>query len=137
MGGLITKVAGGKSHQMSGKWTSTQMETRKEIGSILAQSIADEIDKEIIEDMIASFTIFVYPEPLPKKGNLVCYRQDPRRRNPDGTQQPWTELFGLCTRAYNHETATPGQILFGDGELKNFDLLPTDGTFHVSLEIIQ
>jgi hypothetical protein len=122
--------------QVVAKWTAAQMETRKEIGSILAQSIADEIDAEIVEDMIKSVTIFVHPEPLPKKGDLVRYRQDPRRRNPDGTRQPWIELNGLCTRAYNHEFSTPGQILFEGGDLKNFDLLPPLHTAHVSLEVI-
>jgi len=115
------------SKQAVVKWTSAQMETRKEI----------EIAVEIVEDIISSFTIFVHPEPLPKKGDLVRYRQDPRRRNPDGTRQPWIELSGLCIRAYNHETSTPGEILFEDGDLKNFDLLPADNTTHVSLEIIQ
>lgn len=136
MENIASKQNVDKSHQMSGKWTPAQMETRKEIGSILSQQIADEIDKEIVEDIIALCTIFVHPNPLPKKGDLVRYRKDPRRRNPDGTRQPHLELNGLCTRAYDHETKTPGEILFEDGELKNFDLLPPNNTAHVSLEII-
>ena len=136
MENIASKQNVDKSHQMSGKWTPAQMETRKEIGSILSQQIADEIDKEIVEDIIALCTIFVHPSPLPKKGDLVRYRKDPRRRNPDGTRQPWEELIGLCTRAYNHDTSMPGEILFEGGDLRVFDLLPENNTAHVSLEII-
>ena len=135
-GRLITKVAGGKTRKMKSSWTPSQMKTRKEISSILAQQIADEIDHDLDEDFITSFTIFVHPSPLPEKGDLVRYRKDPRRRNLDGARQPWSELIGLCTRAYDHDTSTPGEILFEGGELKNFDLLPPNNTAHVSLEII-
>ena len=83
-----------------------------------------------------SNTVFVRRDPLPKKGDLVLYRQDPRRRNPDGSQQPWVELNGLCIRAYDHEAEIPGEILFDDGTIKSLDLLPADSTHHVSLEII-
>lgn len=139
MAGLITKVVGGKSRKLDATWSTAPVHPltyESSLAMTTTQKIADEIDKEIIEGTIASFTIFVHPSPLPKKGDLVRYRTDLRRRNPDGTRQPWTELNGLCISAYDHETKTPGEILFEDGEIKNFDLLPEDATHHVSLDII-
>ena len=96
MENLSTKVAGGKTRQMSGNWTT---DSEKELLSIMAQSIADEIDKELVDDLVAKFTITVTCIRRPKKGDLIRHVWDEHpwfTSTPAVTQPIRREQTGLC-----------------------------------------
>ncbi len=142
---LVTKVTPSyrklKSRKMTGSWSFSVecASAEAELSSILAQNIADEIDKEILDDVLYGIVIEAHFHQVPKKGDLVRYGRDPRRkiRNAAGVitgNEPREITNGLCCEAYDPETNVPGQILFEDGSLRYFR--PATGTQHAGIEVI-
>jgi hypothetical protein len=129
---FVAKVAyAGRTIKMADSWSTSANQPKSDLWSTVSQSIADDIDKELLEGLINA-DIRVYFRQTPKKGDLVRYGDDYASY---GFPHPLSGHYhGLCVEAYDPENEVAGKILFEDGNILNFR--PAEGTKFSWLEVI-
>ena len=121
---LKSRVVGGTTKKLKSRWSLKPttpvhpLAMGEELGAILAKSLADEIDKEIVDHIEQSLTITATCTKRPKKGDLIRHVWDEYpwfHGQPSVTQPTLREQTGICIE--------DDMVMTDDGTLKALNIV--------------